>query len=57
MNCSWFGLESHCLFLVLVSGWYALLQAGRFYCGVVFDIQLEYGTHKKSLRGSEYPEF
>jgi hypothetical protein len=30
MNCSWFGLESHCLLLVLVAGWYALLQAGRF---------------------------
>jgi hypothetical protein len=31
MNCSWFELESHCLFLVLVAGWYALLQAARFF--------------------------
>jgi hypothetical protein len=43
INCSWFEVESHCLFSVLIAGWYALLQAGRFYCdvsGVVVDIQL-----------------
>jgi hypothetical protein len=41
MNCSWFRLGSHCLFLVLVTGWYAWLPAGHFYCGVVVDIELE----------------
>jgi hypothetical protein len=43
INCSWFEVESHRLFSGLVVGWYALLQAGRFYCGVsgvVVDIQL-----------------
>jgi hypothetical protein len=39
-NCSWFELESHCLSLVLVAGWYALLKAGRFYCGV-FGVVIE----------------
>jgi hypothetical protein len=34
INSSWFEVESHCLFSVLIAGWYALLQAGRFYCGV-----------------------